>query len=584
MSENKVNTSKIFRKILRVVKPYKLILALTLVLAIVLSVVSVYKVIWIGDGIKNYIQSSSDSAGLLKWFLLLCGLVIFEGILTFVVTYYSNLTGQSVIRDLRIRVFDHLIKFKMKFFDKTPNGQVITRLVSDIEAIQEVFSNGLLSIITDTLKLVFAIVSMFYINWQFSLMVLIPIPLMLIATKVFARAIKNSLKEERKQVSRLNTFVQEHVSGMAVVQLFNQGPRELLKFEGINADHRDAHLKMVNAYSVFFPIVELFSAMSTGFLIFWAIFQFNPDIIPADEMVKQVTQFILFIGMIYRPIRQMADKFNTIQRGTVRAERVFNLLESEEKIPVNNSKDLTYTDEEIQFRNVSFSYSDDKKVLDDFSLKIKPGEKVAFVGATGSGKTTVINLLSRFYDYNMGSIVIGETELKDISLKSLRQNIGVVIQDVFLFSDSILNNITLGDPDISFETVVEASKEVGAHEFIKELPGGYNFVVSERGETLSVGQRQLISFIRAFVYNPKILILDEATSSIDSESEELIQLATEKLTKGRTSIVIAHRLSTIQDADKIVVMEKGKILEIGSHSDLLAKNGQYKSLYDLQFK
>lgn len=584
MSENSVNTSKVFRKILKVVRPYKFILIATLILAIALSIVSVYKVIWIGDGIKDYIQNSSDADGLLKWFLWLCGLVVFEGVLTFVVTYYSNLTGQSVIRDLRVRVFEHLVKFKMKFFDKTPNGQVITRLVSDIEAIQEVFSNGLLSIITDTLKLVFAIVSMFYINWQFSLMVLIPIPLMLIATKVFARAIKNSLKEERKQVSRLNTFVQEHVSGMAVVQLFNQGKREMSKFNGINADHRDAHLKMVNAYSIFFPIVELFSAMSTGLLIFWSIFQFAPQVIPADEMVKQVTQFILFIGMIYRPIRQMADKFNTIQRGTVRAERVFNLLESDERIPSDVNKELVYNDELLEFKNVSFSYTDDKKVLDDFSLKITPGEKVAFVGATGSGKTTVINLLSRFYDYNHGEIKIGDTELKDFSIQSLRRNIGVVIQDVFLFSDSIFNNITLGNPNITLAMVIEASKEVGAHDFISELPGQYDFVVSERGETLSVGQRQLISFIRAFVYNPKILILDEATSSIDSESEELIQVATEKITKGRTSIVIAHRLSTIQDADKIVVLEKGKIIEIGSHSELLSKNGQYKSLYDLQFK
>jgi ATP-binding cassette subfamily B protein len=585
MSEKKKKGSKtVFKRILKEVRPFRKFFILTLILAVVLAAVSVTKPKLIGWGVHEFIQTSKDAEGLLFWFFILVGVIILEGVFTFLVTYYSNLVGQSVIKELRTKLYKHMIRFKMKYFDKTPNGLVITRIVSDIEAIQEVFSNGLLSIFSDLLKLVLALTLMFYTNWQFSLMILIPIPLMIFATKIFARVIKKSLQQERLQVSKLNTFVQEHVTGMAVVQIFNVGKREMSKFENINKDHRDAHLKMVNAYSIFFPIVELFSALSIILLLFWAILKINPEVFPPDQAIKQVVEFIFFVNMIYRPMRQMADKFNTIQRGTVRAERVFEVLDEDESIPVRGDRSDVDFEQEISFNNLSFAYVDDKNVLSNFSLKIKPSEKVAFVGATGSGKTTVVNLLSRFYDYNEGSIKIGNIELKDISIKALRNNIGIVIQDVFLFSDSILNNITLRDESISKEVVIEASKAVGAHKFIMNLPGGYDFVVSERGESLSVGQRQLISFIRAYVYNPKILILDEATSSIDSESEELIQIATEKLTEGRTSIIIAHRLSTIQASDKIVVVEKGQIIEEGSHDELLAKGGHYKLLYDLQVK
>ena len=426
---------------------------------------------------------------------------------------------------------------------------------------------------------------MFYSNWQLSLMTLIPIPLLLITTKIFARAMKNSFQLERKQVTKLNTFVQERINGMSLVQLFNRQEKEAEEFTKINKGHRKAHLNAIWANSIFFPAVELLSSLSIAFLLVWgALIAGGKSNIEMKLMFGQIIAFTLWIYQLYRPIRMLADKFNILQRGMVRAERIFQILSLDDHIQDEGKEENTNFNDVIAFKEVSFAYKEPEFVLKNLSFSINPGEMIAFVGATGAGKTSIVNLMARFYDYQKGDILIGSTSINDIPLKILRKNISIVLQDVFLFSDTIHNNITLGDQSISREQVVNAAKAVGAFNFINALPGGFDFSIGERGAVLSVGQRQLLSFIRSYLYNPHILILDEATSSIDSESEQLIQHATSKLTKGRTSIVIAHRLSTVKSADKIIVLEKGEILEIGSHKELLQNdNSYYKKLYNKQF-
>jgi ATP-binding cassette subfamily B protein len=426
---------------------------------------------------------------------------------------------------------------------------------------------------------------MFVLNWQLALMTILPIPILLYATRIFARAMRASFQQERVQVNKLNTFVQERITGMAIVQLFNREKKEYENFERINKDHRQAHINAVWANSIFFPFVELLSSLSMALLLVWgALYASGKTPEEIKLMNGETFAFILFIQMLYRPIRQLADKFNILQRGTVRAERVFEIIDLDEHIQDAGTKTDCNFDQAISFKNVSFAYKDEEWVLKNINLEIKAGETIAFVGATGAGKSTIVNLLGRFYEFQKGEIFIGKTEVREIELNSLRRNIAIVLQDVFLFSDTIHNNITLGDESISREQVVAAAKIVGADEFIQKLPGAYDYEVGERGGVLSVGQRQLLSFIRACVYNPEILILDEATSSVDNESEEMIQRATMELTKGRTSIVIAHRLSTIQNADKIVVLDRGEIKELGSHSELLGQNGYYRKLFDMQFK
>jgi len=583
MSQQTRSDIKVFKRLLVFAKDYKRYLLLTLLFTIVLGAISPVRPMLIGEVVNRFIVDSQDQSALTKWCILLVGISLSEGVFQFLNSYYSNLMAQSVIRDIRQRLYAHLIKFKSQFFDKTPIGNLVTRLVSDIEAISDVFSSGLIDIVGDLLLLIVVIILMFISNWQLSLLSLIPIPLLLIATRVFARAMRRSFQQERQQVTRLNTFIQEHLSGMSIVQLFNREKQEYDKFKGINADHRQAHINAVWAFSIFFPVVEFLSSLSIAFVLVWGglYTMGNTDI--SSDMFGEIFTFTLWISMLFRPIRQLADKFNILQRGVVRAERVFEILDMNEDVQAEGKDKSVDFNQNLRFEHVYFAYKGEEWILKDINLEIPAGKMVAFVGATGAGKSTIVNLLARFYEFQKGDIKIGDTSIKDIELSYLRKNIAIVLQDVFLFSDTVLNNITLGNPEITREEVIEAAKAVGAHVFIMKLPGNYDYQIGERGGVLSVGQRQLISFIRAFVYKPTILILDEATSSVDSESEHLIQKATDKLTQGRTAIVIAHRLSTIQKADMIVVLDQGEIKEIGSHYELLELNGFYKNLYDIQF-
>jgi ATP-binding cassette subfamily B protein len=558
---------------------------MTVFCTLALAVLGPSRPMVVGQMVDNYIVKSQNGEKLFFLAVIVVIMLVFEALLQFANTYLSNLLAQNVINDIRQKLFGHLLTFRMRYFDKTPIGTLVTRVVSDIEAITEVFSAGLMDIAGDMLALFAVLSMMLMVNWKLTLLTVIPIPLLVIATRIFARAMRNSFQLERIQVNKLNTFVQEHITGMSIVQLFNRQTKEFEEFQEINKGHRQAHIRAVWANSIFFPVVELLSSLSIAFLLVWGAFMALGKAANETKVIYgEIIAFTLWVQMLYRPIRQLADKFNILQRGTVRAERVFETLDLVEDVQDRGMVEKCDFDQPIAFDHVFFAYERENWVLKDFSLRIEPGETLAFVGATGAGKSTVINLLGRFYEFQKGDIFIGEVNLKDIRLQVLRRNISVVLQDVFLFSDTILNNITLGDPSISREQVINASKAVGAHEFIEKLPGGYDYQVGERGGVLSLGQRQLLAFIRASVYDPQILVLDEATSSIDSESEELIQRATQRLTVGRTSIVIAHRLSTIQNADKIVVMDKGLIVEVGSHSELLEKRGYYYMLYSKQFK
>lgn len=584
MSEQGKLDFKVFKRLIVFVNSYRKILWFSLFCTIALSILSPVRPMVIGNMVNKYIVADQNSNALFNWTMILLAMLAAEGVLQFLNSYFSNLLAQSVIRDIRKRLFEHISAFRMKYFDKTPIGNLVTRLVSDIEAISEVFSSGLIDILGDILALVAVLALMMITNWKLSLLTLIPIPLLLIATKIFAKAMRNSFQSERLQVTRLNTFVQEHITGMSIVQLFNREKQEQKTFEGINHDHKQAQINAVWAFSIFFPVVEILSSLSIALMLVWGAFQFmGENQTNGAQMYQDIFQFTLWVNMLFRPIRQLADKFNILQRGVVRAERVFEVLDMQEDVQTAGKKGDVDFNQDIRFKDIYFAYQDENWVLKDINLTIHKGSTVAFVGATGAGKTSIVNLLGRFYEYQRGEVFVGETDLKAIELAHLRKNIAIVLQDVFLFSDTVLNNITLGDPEITREQVIEAAKAVGAHEFISKLPNGYDYEVGERGGVLSVGQRQLLAFIRAYVYNPHILILDEATSSVDNESEELIQLATEKLTKGRTSIVIAHRLSTIQNADTIVVMEKGQIVEKGNHTHLIEIDGYYKRLYDIQF-
>jgi len=506
--------------------------------------------------------------------------LIVQGVVQFWNTYMAGWLGQYIIRDIRVQLYEKIIGLRLKFFDNTPIGRLVTRTISDVETLSNVFSDGMAAIAGDILQLVLIIGVMFYTDWKLSVISLSMIPLMLFCTYVFKEKIKDAFNEVRAAVSNLNSFVQEHITGMSIVQIFSSEDIEYKKFEEINKVHRDANIRSILYYSIYFPVADVISAAGTGLVVWYG----SKQILNAEVTFGTVTAFVMFINLFFRPIRQLADRFNTLQMGIVSTDRILTLLDSDEY----TANDGTYVPDklrgEVEFKDVWFAYNDEDYVLKNINFKVNEGETIAFVGATGAGKSSIINLLSRFYDINKGKIFIDGREVHEFELTSLRRNIGVVLQDVFLFSDTIENNIRLGDDTITHEKIVEAAKLVGVHDFIERLPGGYTYNVMERGATLSVGQRQLISFVRAMVHDPKIIVLDEATSSVDSETEELIQKAIEKLMKGRTAIVIAHRLSTIQEANKIIVVDKGEIKEEGTHEQLLGKEGFYANLYRMQYK
>ncbi|MFT4771473.1 MAG: ATP-binding cassette subfamily B multidrug efflux pump [Cryomorphaceae bacterium] len=570
--------TKLFSRVMVYAKPYKDVLYKALMLTIVLAIVGVLRPYLIGKAVDEYVVTG-DSNGLLLLTLIIVGVLFVEAFMQFYQTYYSNWLGQSVTIDMRSKVFTHITSFKLKYFDKTAIGTLVTRCISDIETIAQIFSQGLLSIMGELLKLVAVIAFMFFISWKLTLYSLAPIPLLILAMIVFKNSIKRAFQEVRTQVSKLNAFVQEHITGMVIVQVFNREKREKEKFRAINDIHKKAHIRSIWAYSVFFPVVEILSAVSLAFLVWWGA----GGVLKEEVSLGDLLMFILLINMLFRPIRQLADRFNVLQMGMVGSERVFKILDTNEEIQDAGTLNSGIKGN-IKFENVWFAYNEEEWVLKNISFEAKEGEKIAFVGATGAGKSSVVNLVNRFYEFQKGEIKIDGVPIRDFDLDYLRNEIAVVLQDVFLFSASIAENITLQNDRITIEEVKKAAEAVGANQFIEKLPGGYDYDVKERGGMLSVGQRQLVSFIRAYVYNPKVLILDEATSSVDTESELMIQRAIDRLTANRTSIIIAHRLSTIQKADRIIVLDKGEIVEQGNHQQLLKADGHYKRLFDLQFK
>tara|TARA_B100001245_G_C22870531_1_gene418589 strand:+ start:15 stop:1511 length:1497 start_codon:yes stop_codon:yes gene_type:complete len=492
----------------------------------------------------------------------------------------SNWLGQYIIKDIRIKLFKHIQALRLKFFDNTPIGRLVTRNVSDIETLSEVFSTGVAGIIADILQLMVILGFMFYESWELALVSLSLLPILLFATYIFKEKVKVSFNEVRTAVSNLNSFVQEHITGMNIVQIFNAEKREHEKFKEINREHRQANIKAVFYYATYFPVAEIIQAAGIGLVIWYGA----GEVIKEDLTLGVLIAFIMYIQMFFRPIRMIADRFNTLQMGIVASNRILDLMDSQEHIADNGNHAPDQINGDVKFEKVWFAYNDEDWVLKDINFEVKQGQSLALVGATGAGKSSVINLLTRCYDINKGLIAVDNKSVKEYDLSNLRTHVAVVLQDVFLFSDTIYNNITLKNPDISREKVMEAAELVGAKTFIDKLPGGFDYNVMERGSTLSVGQRQLISFVRAMVYDPKIIVLDEATSSVDTETEELIQEAIQKLMKGRTSIVIAHRLSTIQNADKILVLDKGEIVEEGKHDSLLELDGYYAQLHKMQYK
>lgn len=572
---------KLILRVLTYTRPYKLRFRLTLFLTILLALLGPVRPYLISYTVDHFIVSPNMYM-LTVFSLILLGTLGVETLIQYYQTFLSGFMGHQVVKDIRQQLFVHISKFKLKYYDHTPIGTLVTRVINDVETIADVFSEGLLSIIGDVLKLVIIFGWMFYRDWELSLTSLLPVPILLVATNLFRKGIAKTFNDVRNQVASMNAFTQEHITGMHMIQAFNREEIEMNRFKEINDKHRKAHIRSVLYYSIFFPVVEILSALSVSLMVFWAARDIIVNAV-SHSTPGLIIEFILYINMMYRPMRQLADRFNTLQMGVVSSERIFKIIDSDENLTDMGTTTAENIHGKIELRNVSFSYVEGEPVLTQFNLTIQKGEKVAIVGSTGSGKTTITNLVSRMYEIDSGEIFFDGIDIKSFQLSELQKSIGVVLQDVFLFADTVTNNITLNNKEITEEQVIAAAKAVGAHDFIMKLPGGYNYQIGERGAQLSVGQRQLLSFIRAYVYDPKVLILDEATSSIDSESENLIQKATEKITESRTSIMIAHRLSTIKNADRILVMDKGTIIEQGSHQELLQKNGAYKKLFELQF-
>ena len=569
-------------KVLSYAKPYKVKFIWVLVFAILLSLFAALRPYLLKQTVDLYIKDK-DLDGLLIYILLMGSVLFAEVAFQFLFTYFANWLGQDIVKDIREKLFNHIIGFKVKYFNNEPIGKIVTRTVSDIENIASIFSQGLFMIFSDVLKMIVVLVFMFSMNWELSIIPILTMPILVYATRIFQKKMKVAFQEVRTQVGNLNTFVQERLSGMKIVQLFNREEQEYKNFEKINMAHNKAWLKNILYNSIFFPVSEILSSLTLAAVVWYG----GHQIIDGNSTTTfgDLFSYTLFIQLLFNPLRQIADKFNVLQMGIIAAERVFEVLDTQDFTQPSGTIALPEIQGAIQLKNVHFSYIKGEEVLKGIDLEVKPGETIAIVGSTGAGKSTIINLLNRFYDIDSGEIKIDNQDIYQFKVDDLRKNIAVVLQDVFLFADSIYNNIALYNPEITKDEVIQAAKIIGAHEFIMQLPGDYDFNVKERGSMLSSGQRQLISFIRAYVAKPQILILDEATSSIDSYSEELIQKAIETITKDSTSIIIAHRLATIQHADRIIVMDKGKIIEEGNHYDLLKiSDGYYKKLYESQFQ
>lgn len=572
--------AQLFGRLLGYTKRYYLVFLFSLFTVIGLAVFGALRPKVLQMAMDQNIEQQVQ-AGFLKYILWMLILLFLEVVCNLFFIYYASWLGQSVVRDIRIKLFNHILGFKMKYFDNSSVGVLLTRTVTDMERITDIFGEGLFMIFSDILKMLVVGSVMAYMNWHLSIIVFCTLPIVLIATKIFQKHMKKAFEEVRNEVSNLNSFVQERLTGMKIVQLFARETIEYQRFKEINERHKKGWIKTVWYNSVFFPIAELLSSITLGTVIWLGGLNV---IFEQTATVGDLAAFIMMVPMIFRPLHQIANKFNTLQMGMVAADRVFKILDTKSNVEDHGTKTLTNFQGEIEFKNVHFSYVENEPVLKNVSFSVDPGQTVALVGSTGAGKTTIINLLNRFYDINSGAILFDGEDITSFSLKSLRKNVAVVLQDVFLFADTVFQNITLGNPQYTLNDVELAAKQIGIHDFIMSLPGGYQYNVKERGIMLSSGQRQLISFLRAYIINPKLLILDEATASIDSYSEQLIQEATKKITKGRTSIVIAHRLATIQKADKIIVMDAGQIVEYGTHKSLLKnKDGVYRGLYEAQF-
>lgn len=581
---------RLARRIFSFLMPYKGWVGLAFAITLLVSYLGPLRPKLVQIAIDQHILTN-DGAGLQRIILLLLFVLIGEGLLSFANKYLTQWIGQQAIYDLRVKIFSHIQRLPLRHFDRTPIGRLITRTTSDVEALNDVFSAGIITMLGDLLRLGFISYFMFSLHWQLAVVTLLVMPLMIYATFLFRRKVRAAYRETRKQISRLNAFLQEHVSGIQVVQLFNRERKEMRKFQGINDDHRQAHIQTILYFALFWPTVNILSSLALGLVIWIGGVQGMEGGISLGVLVA----FIQYVRQFFRPIRNLSDQYNTLQRAMAASERIFNLLDLDIALPVSEEAvKLDKVEGRIEFRNVWFTYDDLSQidgeeeepewVLRDVSFTVEPGETLALVGATGAGKTTVISLLFRFYEVNRGDIFVDGVNIKQLKLQDLRRHVGLVLQDVFLFSGSVKNNITLGDPSRTIEEVKRAAKLSGAHRFIERLPNGYEYDVHERGASLSMGQRQLISFVRAMVYDPAVLVLDEATSSVDTETEEVIQQATDTLMEGRTSLVVAHRLSTIQHADKILVMHKGQIRQQGSHEELLVQEGLYRKLYELQYK
>lgn len=582
MSNTKENIFDLdlFKRLFEYTKPYRKVFYGVLLSVIIIAGLSISVPYILKIAIDNNIKLEKKD-GFLFYILLMIGMLLLETVFQFLFTFYAAWLGQSVVKDIRVKLFNHMLKFKMKYYDTSSVGALITRAVTDMERIADIFGQGLFMIARDIAVMLAIATVMFFTNIKLSLIVFVTMPIVLYATKVFQRYMKKAFEQVRAEVSNLNSFVQERVTGMKILQLFTREATEYKNFKAINERHKKGWLKTIWYNSIFFPIADFLSSITSGLVAYVGGLMV---VLYATASVSELFMFIMLIPKLYRPLRQIADKFNTLQMGMVAAKRVFKIIDTDSQIEDLGTSEVSHFKGDIDFKNVHFSYVDDEEVLKDVSFSVKTGQTVAIVGATGAGKSTIINLLNRFYQINSGRICIDNIDITTVKLASLRSHIAVVLQDVFLFADTVLNNITLNNPDITEEEVVQAAQDIGIHDFIMSLPNGYHYNVKERGVMLSSGQRQLISFLRAYVTNPSILVLDEATSSVDSYSEQLIQNATDKITKDRTSIVIAHRLATVQKADKIIVMDAGKIVEMGTHNELLKKkNGYYRNLYEVQF-